>query len=99
MQEIGLCAAQIVFIRLPGSRRLQQGSPDFGAVHMRSEDCDNRADDLVLDHEHVVQLPVVSLGPSMGAGPGIDELRRYADTIAAPPDAPLQYVPRAQLSP
>jgi len=35
----------------------------------------------------------------MGSGGGLDELRRDANTIAAPFDASLQYVQCAQLPP
>jgi hypothetical protein len=70
---------------------------DLSAVHMGSEDRDNRARDLVLDRENVVQLAVVPLSPAVGAGHGIDELRRDPDAVAAPPDAAFQHVTCAQL--
>jgi hypothetical protein len=66
---------------------------------MRRERRDNRARHLVLNCENIVKLPVISFGPSMGTGGGINELRRDANTIATPLDASLQYVQCAQLPP
>ncbi len=66
---------------------------------MSRQDRDNRAYHFVLDCEDVVKLTVISFGPAMGAGLGLDKLRRDADAVAAPPDASLQYVPHTQLPP
>jgi hypothetical protein len=66
---------------------------------MSCEDRDNCARHLVLDREYVMQFAVVPLGPTVGPGYGIDELRRDPDAIAAPPDTALQHVPCAQLPP
>src|SRR5215468_7265863 len=92
MPEKGFRAAQVIFIGLPGGGRFQQRSLNLGAVHMSREDGDNRARHLVLDRENVVQFAVVPLSPAVGAGYGIDELRRDTDAVAAPPDASLQQV-------
>src|SRR6266849_9406805 len=86
MQEKGFRAAQVIIIGLPGGGRFQQRSLDLSAVHMGSEDRDDRARHLVLDRECVEQLAVVPLAPSMSTGGGIDELRRDENTIAAPLD-------------
>src|SRR5262249_9185804 len=64
---------------------------------MSHEEPDNRARHLILDRENVMYFAVIPLGPAVGAGHGIDELRRNADAITAPLDASLQYVPCAQL--
>src|SRR5262245_28522160 len=66
---------------------------------MSGEDGDNRARHLVLDREGVVQFAVVPLAPTVGAGQGVDELRRDADAVAAASDATLQYILRVQLPP
>ena len=99
MQEVRFCAAQKIVIGLPGCRGLQQGPIDFSTVHMGHENRDNRTRNLVLDREHVVKLAVVSVGPPVGAGRGLDKLRRDADALAAPPNAPLEQVARTQLPP
>ena len=99
MQEKGFCAAQKIVIGLPGGRRFQQGPIDFSTVHMGHENRDNRTRHLVLDRENVVKLAVVSVGPPVGAGRGLDELRRDADALAAPPNAPLKQVACTQLPP
>src|SRR5262249_32829482 len=43
VQEKGFGAAQIIFVGLPGGRRFQQRSLDFGPVHMSYEGRDYRA--------------------------------------------------------
>src|SRR5215471_1106992 len=58
---------------------------------------DNRARHLVLDRENTAQFSVVALGPAMGAGHCIDELRCDADAVAASSDAALEQVACAQL--
>ena len=78
-------------------KRFQQRSLDLGVVHMSREERDNRPRDLVLDRENVVEFAVVPLSPAVGAGHGVDELRRDADAVAAPPDATFQNVACAQL--
>jgi hypothetical protein len=45
------------------------------------EERDDRARHLVLDRENVAQFTVVALGLAVGAGHGIDKLRRDADAI------------------
>jgi hypothetical protein len=49
------------------------------------EDDDNLVSQLVLDREDVDEFAVVPLGPAMGAGCSVNELRRDADTVADPP--------------
>src|SRR5215470_17025692 len=66
---------------------------------MSRQDRDNRARYLVLNSEDVDEFAVVSLGPTVRAGRGIDELRRDADAVAAAPNAALQYISCAQLPP
>jgi hypothetical protein len=70
-----------------------------GVAGTRRKDRHNRPHHIVLNSEDVVKLPVISLGPSMGTGGSIDELRCDADTLAAPLDASFQQVACAKLSP
>ncbi len=66
---------------------------------MGGESHDNGACHLILDYEQVVQFAVVPLGPAVGAGHGIDELRRDADAVVPPPYATLQHIACTQLPP
>ena len=59
---------------------------------------DDRAGYLVLDGEHILELPVVALGPAMNAGHGIDELRRDAHAVTAAANAALQDVAHAKFA-
>jgi hypothetical protein len=97
IQHVGFDAAQVIFISLPRGGWFQQRSLSLGAFHMSRQDCDNRARHFVLDRENVVQFAVVPLGPAVGAGHGVDELRGDADAAAAAPDASLHDVACAQL--
>src|SRR5215831_15600653 len=64
---------------------------------MRSEERRNGAGDLVLNRKHVLNLPVVALGPAVGAGHGVGELHRDADAVATTANAALQDVAHAKL--
>ena len=61
-------------VRLPGRRRLQQRALGLGLVDMGHQDRNDRPGHLVLNGEDVLQLAVVTLGPTMSAGSSIDEL-------------------------
>src|SRR5262245_8048190 len=65
---------------------------------MGGEDRDNRAGDLVLNGEHVLELPFVALGPAMDAGHRVNELHRYANSTSAAANASLQDVVHAKLA-
>src|SRR5262245_17318635 len=91
--------AQVVVVRLPGRGRLVQCTIDLCLVHMSSEDRGNRAGQLILDREDVLELTVVALGPAMGAGYGIDELHGDANPITAAANAALQDVAHSELAP
>ena len=99
MQQKCFRPSQVKVIGLRGGRRFQQRSFGFGSVYMSRERRDNRTRHLVLDREHVMQLAVVSLGPPVNAGRCLDKLRGDANPLAAPPNAALQHVSRAQLFP
>src|SRR5262249_35774059 len=53
---------------------------------------DDLADDLVLDEEDVGHLAIEPVGPNVGAGLGLNELRHDAEAVVGAPDATLEYV-------
>ena len=60
---------------------------------------DDLAHYLVLDKEDVGHLAIEAIGPNLGAGLGVDELRRDAEAVVGAPDTALEYVARPQLAP
>ena len=58
------------------SGRLGGGAEPLLGIEVRLDRGDDALGDLVLDGEDVAQLAVVSLGPDVLAGLGVDELRR-----------------------
>ena len=44
------------------------------------------------------EFAIVALGPAMGAGRGVDELRRDADAVAGSTDAAFEHVAHAELA-
>src|SRR5215472_12841039 len=74
------------------------GVPDLGRDDAGRYRPGDALRDLVLDGKHVGQLAVVSLGPEMVPGFGIDQLRRDPDPIAGTTDAAFDHVTHAQLA-
>ena len=60
---------------------------------------DNLAHDLVLDQKDIGHLAIELVGPNVGAGLGVDELRRDAEIVASAPDAALEYIAHPKLAP
>src|SRR5262249_21242144 len=89
----------VIVVSLPSRGRLHKRTFDLRLVHMGGEDCDDRPSYLILNCEDILELAIVSLGPSMGACGRVDKLPRYAHAITAAADAPLQYIPHTQLAP
>src|SRR5258708_17870376 len=59
----------------------------------------DRAHDLILNRENVVEFAVVALAPEMGATFRIHQLRRDAHAIIGAANTALQHVTYAQLAP
>jgi hypothetical protein len=59
---------------------------------MRGEDCHDRARNLVLDGEDVLDLAVIVLGPAVSPRRGIDRLGGDANAVATPPHAAFQHI-------
>src|SRR5262245_60612670 len=91
--------AQVEVVRLPGRGWLVQRALDLCLVHMSGQDRRNRAGQLILDGENVLELTVVALGPAMGAGHGIDELHGDTNPVTTATNAALQDVTHSQLAP
>jgi len=66
---------------------------------VRSQECDNRAHNVVLDSKDVLELAVVVLRPTVRARCGIDQLGGDANAIATASYAPFQHVTHTQLAP
>ena len=70
----------------------------LGGQELGPDAADDAGRDLVLDGEDVVERPVVALGPEVGAGGGIDQLRGHPDAVAGLADAALEHVADAELA-
>ena len=71
---------------------------ELGVVQLRDESRHDGLRQLFLDGENVLQHAIVTLGPDMAAGQGIDQLGRHANARSGTPDAPLEHVSHAQLA-
>src|SRR5215469_8865744 len=70
----------------------------FGAGQRWFDRRDHTRADVVLHGEDVGQIPVISLGPEMGAGGYIDKLAADAHPLPGPAHAPLEDVANAKLA-
>jgi hypothetical protein len=84
-------ATHEVMVRLPCCRRLQQGPFNLGFRDVCDQQRRNRAYNLVLNREYIVELSVVPLSPTMRAGLCVNQLRSNAHVITAPAEL-LQHV-------
>src|SRR6516164_9910664 len=80
------------------ARVFELGVPDLGRNDPGGYRAGDALGDFVLDGKHVGQLTVVSVGPEMVPGFGIDQLRRYPDPIAGTTDAAFDHVAHAELA-
>src|SRR5258708_32858510 len=65
----------------------------------RSDGDRYRLGDLVLDREDIGEIAVVTLGPDVVAGFGLDQLRGDADAVAGFTQAAFEHVAHAKLAP
>ena len=79
------------------ARVLELRVPDLGRDDPGGYRAGDALRDLVLDGKHVGQLAVVSVGPEMVPGFGIDQLRRDPDPIAGTTDAAFDHVMHVRL--
>src|SRR5262245_52867359 len=63
-----------------------------------TKDRNDRPGNLILNGEDILQLAVVTLGPAVRAGNGIDELGADADAIAGATDAAFEDIAHAELA-
>jgi hypothetical protein len=68
-------------------------------LHLRRYRRNDAARHLFLDGEHILQRPVIALGPQMVAGGRIDQLGGHPHPVSGLADAALDHVAHAQLSP
>jgi hypothetical protein len=59
---------------------------------------DDLTNDLVLDEEDVGYLAIEPIGPNMGAGLGVYELRRDAEVVFGALDTAFEYVAHPELA-
>ena len=89
---------QIIVVGLPRRGRLAERTLDLGLVHMGGEDRHDGTCDLVLNREHVLDLPVVALGPAWApvmASTSCTEIRTRSPLTA---NASLQHVAHAKFA-
>ena len=77
-------------------RPLAAGERDLGRADRRAHGAGDPLGDLVLEVEEVVDDAVVAVGPEMGAGHGVDQLRRDAHAVARLAQAPFEHVADAE---
>src|SRR5262245_40683328 len=58
---------------------------------------DDLTDDLVLNEEDIGHLPIEPVGPNVGAGLGVDELRHDADAVVGAPYAALEHITHPEI--
>src|ERR1700730_8723606 len=71
---------------------------DFGETQARLDRTDDGQRDLVLKGEDIVRLSVVTLGPYMRSGCGINELPGYADAISRLAHAAFEHIAHAEFA-
>ena len=89
----------VVGLNLLGT--LARGGIDLGALNgpvAPGDLGDDLIDDLVLNEEDVSHLAIVTVGPNVGAGLGVDELRRDTKAVVGALDAALEHVAHLQLA-
>src|SRR6185312_10010754 len=59
---------------------------------------DDLVDDLVLDQKHIGHLAVVAIGPDVGAGVGVDELRVDAEAVVRTLNTAFKYITHAEFA-
>jgi len=82
--------------RVQIARRLVADAEILGDIDLRFDRGDDRAGDLVLDGEHVVELAFILGGPDLIAGCGIGELCSDANPLATLADAAFEHVAHAE---
>ena len=65
----------------------------------RPDAADDACGDFVLNGEDVAEVAVVPLGPEMGFGGRIDELRGHPDVVAGLADTPLENIADPEFAP
>ena len=98
-QLISAPKEEVVCVEVVGSRqngRVRFG--DRGALRLEpgKQARDHGRDDLVLDGEDVVHLPLEAVGPDVIALAGVDELGGYTQAVPGSPNAALHDVGDAQ---
>ena len=87
--------------RLPGVQALRilaSRALHLRNEHLRRDDADDVARDLVLKDEQVGQLAIVFLRPEVSAGGGVDELGRDANAVRGAAHAAFENVANAELA-
>src|SRR5207237_7821826 len=72
---------QIEIVGVETFRALAPGALDLGVAQARLDRADDAQGNLVLQFEDVVERAVISLGPDMRAGRGLDQLRGDTDPV------------------
>src|SRR6266404_2113505 len=91
-------AALMMLPRAEVLGRFASRSFPLGRADLRLHRRRNRVGNLVLNRENVLNWSIVSLGPKMAAGFGVDQLCRDTDALPGTGDAPLQYISNAKLA-
>ena len=91
-------APVIAFPCVKPVRGLAGGTFAFGPFHRRQYGDGDVRRYLILYSKDVEQITVIAVGPKMPAARYLNQLRRYAHTIADLADTALQHVAHAELS-
>ena len=90
-------AAQQVVVGREIFRMLARGDLRTRVFHLSVQRRDDRADDLVLHGENIVERAIVALRPEVIAGCRVDELGRDPDARAGPPHAAFEDIADTEL--
>src|SRR5215469_12977814 len=80
-------------------RRLPHGSFALSTSYDRSYRCRHRLANLGLHREDVGQIAVVTFGPDMITGLGLDQLGGYPDSVSGFAEAAFEHVANAEFAP
>ena len=88
---------QVVIVRLLVGGRALRAALRVGGRQRQLERRDDSARNLVLDHEHVLDVLLEGLGPDVIAGGDIDQAHVDAHLVAGSLDTAVEDILRAQL--
>src|SRR3984893_3126906 len=91
MHSQELAAAKITVVSIDVGRPAVGEPRLFGWAQSDFKSVDDSARDVVLDRKDIGQIAVVAVGPEVGAGRGVDELRGNPHPVAGAADRAFEH--------